>query len=73
MAKQQSSQQGAYPPLCPLLVLQVSPAKSGGPKHNYLEQVSDLHSLLECGALTEAEFEEQKAPILEQLKKMKPM
>ena len=51
----------------------VSPATVVGLRRNYLEQVKDLHSLLECGALTEVEFEEQKAPILEQLKKMKPM
>ena len=51
----------------------VSPAKLVDLRRNYLEQVKELHSLLECGALTESEFEEQKAPILEQLKKMKPM
>ena len=38
----------------------VSPAKVVDLRRNYLEQVKDLHSLLECGALTEAEFEEQK-------------
>ena len=51
----------------------LSPAKVVHLRRNYLEQVEDLHWLLECGALTEAEFEEQKAPILELLKKMKPM
>jgi len=32
----------------------------------------DLHSLFECGAISESEFREQKAPILEQLKKLVP-
>ena len=77
MAQQQSSQQ------CGSIVSAtvpststsstVSPARVVDLRRNYLEQVKDLHSLLECGALTAVEFEEQKAPILEQLKKMKPM
>ena len=50
-----------------------SPAKIADLRRNYLGQMKDLHSLLECGALTESEFAEQKAPILEQLKKTKPM
>lgn len=32
---------------------------------NYLQQMRDLHSVFETGALTEAEFLDQKKPILE--------
>ena len=51
----------------------VSPAKLADLRSNYLRQMRDLHSLFECGAITESEFLEQKTPILDQLKKMKPM
>ena len=78
MAQQQSSQQCGSSTVSATVPStstssSVSPAKVVDLRRNYLEQVKELHSLLECGALTEAEFEEQKVPILEQLKKMKPM
>ena len=50
----------------------ISPAKLANLRSNYLQQMRDLHSLFESGAITEAEFLEQKAPILEQLKILKP-
>lgn len=49
-----------------------SPAKLANIRSNYLQQMRDLHSLYESGAITEMEFLEQKAPILEQLKSLKP-
>ena len=50
----------------------ISPAKLANLRSNYLQQMRDLHSLFECGAISESEFKEQKAPILEQLKKLVP-
>ena len=50
----------------------VSPAKLASLRSNYLQQMRDVHSLFECGAISESEFREQKAPILEQLKKLVP-
>ena len=50
----------------------ISPAKLANLRSNYLQQMRDLHSLFECGAISESEFREQKAPILEQLKKLVP-
>ena len=75
MAQQHSSQQQAPPSNVSTTTPTsgVSPAKLADLRRNYLGQVKDLHSLLECGAITESEFAEQKAPILDQLKKMKPM
>lgn len=76
MAQQHSSQQHAPPSSVSTTTTPtsgVSPAKLADLRRNYLGQVKDLHSLLECGAITESEFAEQKAPILDQLKKMKPM
>ena len=51
----------------------VSPAKLASLRSNYLQQMRDLHSLYETGAITEPEFFEQKAPILEQLKTLRPV
>ena len=50
----------------------ISPAKLANLRSNYLQQMRDLHPLFECGAISESEFREQKAPILEQLKKLVP-
>ena len=48
----------------------VSPGKIANLRSTYLHQMRDLHSLLESGCLTEAEFKEQKAVILDQLNKL---
>jgi len=37
---------------------------------NYFQQMRDLHSLFECGAITDKEFQEQKVPVLDQLKRL---
>lgn len=50
----------------------VSPAKLANLRSSYLQQLRELHSLYECGAINEAEYIEQKTPILDQLKKMTP-
>lgn len=50
----------------------ISPGKIANLRSNYLQQLRDLHSLLESGAINDDEFQEQKAPILEQLKKLAP-
>ena len=39
-------------------------------RSNYLRQMRDLHMLFECGAISEAEFMEQKVPLLQQLKRL---
>ena len=51
----------------------ISPAKLATLRSNYLQQMRDLYSLFESGAINESEFLEQKAPILEQLKTLKPV
>lgn len=48
----------------------ISPGKIANLRTNYLQQMRDLHSLFESGALNETEFQEQKQPILQQLKKL---
>ena len=48
----------------------VSPGKIAILRSNYLQQIRDLHSLFENGAITECEFQEQKLTILEHLKKL---
>ena len=50
----------------------ISPGKVANLRSNYLQQMRDLHSLFESGAITESELQEQKVPILEQLKKFTP-
>ena len=50
----------------------VSPSKLANLRSNYLQQMRDLHSLYESGAINESEFLEQKGPILEQLKALRP-
>jgi len=47
----------------------ISPGKVANRRSNYLQQMRDLHSLFESGAITDKEFQEQKVPILDQLKK----
>jgi len=47
----------------------VSPGKIVNLRASYLQQLKDLHSLCDCGALTELN---KKKPILEQLTKLKP-
>ena len=42
----------------------VSPSKIANLRSSYLQQMQDLHALFETGALTEAEFLDQKKPIL---------
>lgn len=51
-------------------VTSISPAKMANLRSNYLQQMRDLHCLRESGAISEAEFKEQKIPILQQLKKL---
>ncbi len=48
----------------------ISPGKIANLRSSYLQQMRELHSLFESGALTESEFQEQKIPILQQLKKL---
>lgn len=50
----------------------ISPGKVANLRSSYLQQMRELHSLFESGALTQCEFQEQKIPILEQLKKLSP-
>ena len=50
----------------------ISPGKIANLRSNYLQQLRDLHSLLESGAINDKEFQEQKMPILEQLRKFAP-
>ena len=50
----------------------ISPVKLVNLRSNYLQQMMELHSLFESGAISELEFREQKSPILEQLKKLVP-
>lgn len=45
----------------------ISPGKIASLRTNYLQQMRDIHSLYENGALNEVEFSEQKAVILQQL------
>ena len=48
----------------------ISPWKIANLRSSYLQQIRDLHSLYENGAITECEFQEQKLPILDHLKKL---
>ena len=41
-------------------------------RSKYIQQIKELHSLLQIGALSEEEFLDQKHPVLEQLKKLQP-
>ena len=50
----------------------ISPAKLASLRTNYLQQMRDLHLLLESGAISETEFREPKMPILQQLKRLVP-
>ena len=45
----------------------ISPRKTANLQSNYLQQTRELHTLFECGALTQPGFLEQKRPTLEQL------
>ena len=47
-----------------------TPGKIANLCTNYLQQMRDIHSLFESGALNEKEFQEQKQPVLQQLKKL---
>jgi len=42
----------------------ISPGKVAILRSNYLQQMRDLHSLFESGAITDKEFQEQKIPSL---------
>ena len=48
----------------------ISPGKMANLRSNYLQQLRDLHALLESGAINDSEFQDQKATVLEQLKKL---
>ena len=50
----------------------MSPGKIAGLRSQYLQQMRELHQLFEVGALTEKEFSDQKAPILQQLTRLNP-
>ena len=41
-------------------------------RSKYIQQLKELHLLVEAGALTEQEYFDQKEPLLHQLKKMNP-
>ena len=56
----------------PIAAVGISPSKIANLRSNYLQQLRDLHSLLESGAINDREFQEQKTPILEQLRKFVP-
>ena len=49
-----------------------SPGKIADVRSKYIYQLKELHSLIEAGALNQAEVLDQKHPILEQLKKPQP-
>jgi hypothetical protein len=49
----------------------ISPGKMANLWSNYLQQLRDLHALLESGAINDSEFQDQKATVLEQLKNYK--
>ena len=49
-----------------------SPVRVVQMRSQYIQQLKDLHSLFEAGALTEQEYAEEKDSILAQLKKMTP-
>ena len=55
-----------------LLTCGTSPGKTADIRSKYLQQIKDLFSLFEAGALTDREFVEQKSTVLEQLKKLTP-
>ena len=57
-------------PTGPTTTAGISPGKVANLRSNYHQQIRDLHSLFENGAITECEFQEQKLPILEHLKKL---
>jgi len=61
-------------PVPPLLILVVFlPVNLQTYAQNiFTNEIRELHSLYELGALTESEFKEQKEPILSQLKKFTP-
>ena len=65
-----SSITAGTPPTGPTTTAGISPGKIANLRSNYLQQIRDLHSLFENGAITECEFQEQKLPILEHLKKL---
>ena len=65
-----SSGTAGTPPTGPTTAAGISPGKIANLRSNYLQQMRDLHSLFENGAITECEFQEQKLPILEHLKKL---
>ena len=49
-----------------------SSGKIADARSKYIHQLEKLHSLFEAGALSQAEFLDQKHPILEQLNKLSP-
>lgn len=49
-----------------------SPRKLADLTSKYIDQLKELHSLLEVGALTNEEFAEQKAKILAQMRELSP-
>ena len=49
-----------------------SPGRLVEIRSKYIQQLKELHLLVEAGALTEQEYLDQKAPLLQQLKKMNP-
>ena len=54
----------------PVAAVGISPGKTANLRSNYLQQKRDLHSMYENAAITKREFQEQKLPILEHLKKL---
>ena len=49
-----------------------SPRKLADLRSKYIDQLKELHSLLEVGALTNEEFAEQKQIILAQMRELSP-
>ena len=54
----------------PLDEMGVSPGKCAALRSQYINQVKQLHQLLELTAITKAEYEEQKTTILEKMQKL---
>jgi hypothetical protein len=60
-----SSATASTPSTGPTTTAGISPGKVANLRSNYLQQIRDLHSLFENGAITEREFQEQNLSILE--------
>lgn len=48
----------------------ITPIRAADLKSTYIKQIRELHSLLDIGAITEADFQKQKKVILDQMDKL---